>query len=359
MCARRFRYRGGIGMARLEFLGADMDEHDGVCSEFLSVIVHAGYEERVLESFVSHLDRGAFGPWQELVFSAMNGADAMASRLVRVFEARGFRPEQRIITDAAVCASARSLGGLSAEPLARKRRYLLRAWKEFEAWAGGAWEVKRVTTHADLTEGQAILHRLHNNRWQEGAGIEGMFSKPRFVQFHQDYMAGLFHAGALDLFWINVRGTPIAISYQIRTPRKVYFYQGGRELSVPAAVRPGIIMSMLAIQNAIADGLREYDFLGGPAQYKLQFTKVSRPLIEIRIARPGPTEWLRRSLDAAFGLGRKAARSLAAWASTVARVVRRRDGKLQCSTPAHSVYCKQSGELLGGSEHDLSHRSHL
>jgi CelD/BcsL family acetyltransferase involved in cellulose biosynthesis len=305
LCARRHRHRGGVWMARLEFLGADMDELDGVCSEFLSVIVEAGYEDRLVDSLVRRLVRGEFGPWQELVFSAMNGAADMPDRLIGAFRAVGFRPAKRIITEAPYVSLPESwddfLRGLSA----RKRRYLLKAWDAFEAWTGGAWQLRRATTLADLADGQTILHRLHNQRWQGGAGIEGMFSKPRFLQFHQQYMAQLFGAGALDLFWIDVRGAPVAISYQIRTPNKTYFYQGGRELAVPAAVRPGIVISMLAIQNAIAGGLREYDFLGGPAQYKLQFTKTSRPLVEVRVARACPAEWIRRGLDAAIGFGRK------------------------------------------------------
>ena len=305
LCARRYRHRGGISMARLEFLGADMDEHDGVCSEFLSLIAHAGHEDRVVECFVRCLIAGAFGPWQEVVLSAMNGADAMVDRLVAAFAAAGFRAEKRTITEAPYVPLAASwdefLSGLSA----RKRRYLLKAWQAFETWAQGDWRLRRAESLADLAEGQAILHRLHNQRWREGAGIDGMFSKPRFVKFHQEYMPELLRAGGLDLFWLTVRGEPIAVSYQIRTPHKVYFYQGGRALDLPSAVRPGIIISILAMQNAIADGLREYDFLGGAAQYKMQFTSVSRPLVEIRVARPSPTEWLRRGLDAAIGVGRK------------------------------------------------------
>ncbi len=328
LCVRRFRHRGGIWMARLEFLGADMDEHDGVCSEFLGVIVHAGHEERVLESLVNHLDRGAFGPWQELVFSAMNGADALPGRLVRAFEAAGFRPRQRVITDAPYVPLPDCWDDFLTSLCARKRRYLLRSWKAFEAWAGGAWEVKRVITLADLTEGQAILHRLHNHRWQEGAGIEGMFSKPRFAQFHQEYMADLFRAGALDLFWVNVRGAAIAISYQIRTPRKVYFYQGGRELSVPAAVRPGIIISMLAIQNAIADGLGNTTFW-----VDRHNTSCNSPRFPGNSSRFASRDPVRRNGCAAVSTRPSAwdvkSATLGAWANTVARVVRRRDGKLQ------------------------------
>src|SRR5262249_8004158 len=39
---RRVWYRPGIPFRRLEFLGADVAEGDGVCSEYLNVIAQAG-----------------------------------------------------------------------------------------------------------------------------------------------------------------------------------------------------------------------------------------------------------------------------------------------------------------------------
>src|SRR5205809_1036512 len=47
LCARRFRHRLGLSFRRLECLGADVDESDGVCSEYLNIIARTGDEAAV------------------------------------------------------------------------------------------------------------------------------------------------------------------------------------------------------------------------------------------------------------------------------------------------------------------------
>jgi CelD/BcsL family acetyltransferase involved in cellulose biosynthesis len=92
-----------------------------------------------------------------------------------------------------------------------------------------------------------------------------------------------------------VRGEPIAVHYQMIANNKAYFYQCGRKMDVPANLRIGIVMVALAIRRAIEQGVREFDFLGGPALYKMQMTHTTRPIVELRIAPPSVRESLRRS----------------------------------------------------------------
>ena len=54
---RRFWYRPGIPFWRLEPLGADVDEQDGVGSDYLNVIAEEGQEGMVAE----HLSRALSG----------------------------------------------------------------------------------------------------------------------------------------------------------------------------------------------------------------------------------------------------------------------------------------------------------
>jgi CelD/BcsL family acetyltransferase involved in cellulose biosynthesis len=67
---------------------------------------------------------------------------------------------------------------------------------------------------------------------------------------------------------------------------KVYFYLCGRRPDLPARIRPGIVLRAHAIALALAAGLREYDFLGGPSRYKSQLSLASRSLVGVRAARP-------------------------------------------------------------------------
>ncbi len=55
-------------------------------------------------------------------------------------------------------------------------------------------------------------------------------------------------------------------------------------------------MFILAIQDAMARGLGEFDFLGGDSAYKPYFTSLTRPLVTLRAARPTLRETTRRTL---------------------------------------------------------------
>src|SRR5262249_17847604 len=81
MQRRRFWYKPGIPFRRLEPLGADVDEADGVCSDYLNVIAEAGKEAQVAGSFADAFVSGAFGPWTEFVLPAMDGNHPMVPLL--------------------------------------------------------------------------------------------------------------------------------------------------------------------------------------------------------------------------------------------------------------------------------------
>jgi CelD/BcsL family acetyltransferase involved in cellulose biosynthesis len=86
--------------------------------------------------------------------------------------------------------------------------------------------------------------------------------------------------------------------YNIVWNNKIYFYQSGRDTSIPSRQRPGVVLIAKVLQRAIEAGRREFDFLGGDSPYKMQLALAARPLLELRIARTGVRESARRLLTA-------------------------------------------------------------
>lgn len=311
LCRRRHWYRPGIPMRRLEFLGSDVPQGDGVCSEYLNVIARAGDEPRVARAFAAAVVRGEFGRWSEVVLDALDGNGPMPGQLAEAFSGQGYPATREVTTESPYLTLPASWDAYLHGTLNKhKRRSVLSALRDFEAWAGSDWRLERVRSAEELPRGQAILRELHGQRWH-GAGKEGVFAQPRFDAFHDESMARLLARGQLGLLWLTVRDQPIAAHYQIIANDKVYYYQCGRRLDVPPRIRPGIVLLALALQEAMARGLREFDFLGGPAQYKMQLTTTTRPLVRLRVARSGPAEWLRRGAEAARACVRAARRRLA------------------------------------------------
>src|SRR5262249_4125087 len=91
---------------------------------------------------------------------------------------------------------------------------------------------------------------------------------------------------------------------------KVYFYQCGRRPDVPPRVRPGIVILSHSIRAAIEEGRREFDFLAGAAQYKTQLALATRPLVQVRVVRPGLRESLRRLMEKRAACARVVKRGL-------------------------------------------------
>ncbi len=311
LCRRRFWYRPGIPFRRLEFLGSDVDEGDGVGSEYLNVVARSGSEEVVARAFVQAVAAGAFGPWDEVVLSAMDGLGPMPDLLTSAFHRSGL-PATCVTTTEAPYIPLPATWNLYVQGLPKKKRYgIVRALRDFEVWNGGPPQVEGVTSPAELAKGKRILERLHNERW-DAAGQRGAFRAGRFAAFHDLLLPRLLAGGQLELLWLVVGGEPVAALYNIVANNKVYFYQCGRKLDVPAGQRPGIVLLALAVQHAIAASRREFDFLGGSAQYKTQFALATRPLVEVRAARPGWRETLRGWADQGLAYARAARNRLRA-----------------------------------------------
>jgi hypothetical protein len=122
---------------------------------------------------------------------------------------------------------------------------------------------------------------MNGERWGQD-GHSGVFLSSRFASFHESVMRPLLAEGALDLSWLAARGEPVAALYNLVWNGRIQFYQSGRAVNLPKQIRPGIVAHACAIRRAIAEGKREYDFLAGDSQYKLQLALATRPLVTLR-----------------------------------------------------------------------------
>ncbi len=293
---RRYWHHRLVPMRRLELIASGEDRAEEIVSEYLGPIVASECEGEVVAALVEHLASGR-GTWEELVFSALDGGSPAVQRLAPELRARGFRCDERIVDQCPFIALPRRwedyLAALSSDD-----RYLVkRSLRDFDRWAGKNQRVFVARSYDDLERGKAILHRLHEHRWQSG-GQAGVFASPTFRRFHDMAMPALLDRGELDLRWLVANGEAVAVSYSVVHDGRLYFYQGGRATAVPKGVRPGIVLHLYAIKAAIEAGRREYDFLGGDARYKLQLSTDRRPLVALRVARASLPEAARTVVSA-------------------------------------------------------------
>lgn len=286
---RWVRHRGILPMRRLELLATGEDEAEEVCSDYVGVIAERGAEEVVAREVAEEIAQRA-SSWDELYFTQMDGESKVTIALEHALAPHGI-----IATERARGACPHILLPKAwddyVKGLDSKSRYLVtRALRELDSWAGAdGWKLRRATNAEELVEARDVLHRLHETRWTCD-GHDGVFARDRFRTFHDEVMPKLLARGELDVVWLEVKGQPVAVLYNIVYDNKAYVYQSGRIThDVPKNLKIGIAMNCVAIRDYIDKGLREYDFLNGMSQYKRQMCAGnSRPIVTVRAPSPAP-----------------------------------------------------------------------
>lgn len=299
LLSRRATHRK-IPFRRLELLASGEAEADETCSEYLSVLAAPEREREVAASFADAIVREELvGPWNELVLPAMSKDGVFPSLLASALVARGLDVELRDGPVSPFVPLPKTwdeyLRALSPEHRYRVRKSL----RDFEAWAGAAPSLTFARNADELARAKAALQTLHQARWS-AEGRPGVFASTRFRAFHDLVMPELLEKDALWVGTLDVRGEPIAAFYNIVWGGTSYFYQSGRRVDLPKNVRAGVVMHACLIRAAIEAGLREYDFLGGDARYKMDMALATRALVTLRAAKPSLAETARKTTELAI-----------------------------------------------------------
>ena len=298
-CLRSHWYKRILRYRRLEFLGSAANEPDALCSEYLDLIVRRGREDAVAAECARALLAGAFGAWDECVLEAM-ATSAVGNSVMQQLGQLGSGLETGPVETAPYVRLPANWDAYLDLLSSKQRRYLKTSLRHFESWAApSGYEVHRAHDAASLRVGMTILARLHAERWRQDDEA-GAFTAPRFSAFHSEYAEAALASGQIELVWVTVAGEPIMAHYNLIGRDTVYFYQSGRKVGLPNSIRPGIVMHILVLQDAMAKGYREYDFLGGDSTYKRLLATDARPLANRRVARPSASERVLQSAKRAL-----------------------------------------------------------
>lgn len=175
-----------------------------------------------------------------------------------------------------LAAIGRGNGGLLATLSANTRSQVRRSARHFEAM--GPLALARPGSEAEEAAWFAELVSLHAARWRR-SGLAGAFAEPFMGRFHAALLPRARERGEADLWRIAAGPETLGYLYNFRHRGTAYAYQSGlREFPGIALARPGLVGHWLAVEEARASGLDRYDFLAGPARYKLSLATGSTPL---------------------------------------------------------------------------------
>jgi CelD/BcsL family acetyltransferase involved in cellulose biosynthesis len=227
-------------------------------SDYLDVLIDPEWFEPAAQALVRRIV-GEAGTWQVCELSDL-APDADALRLP------GFPDCEDAVTGFQSCpvlALPDSTARLQSTVPRRKARNSRMSRNR----ASRRGEIKFLQAAPETVQGAlSELIRLHQARW-ESQGESGLFADPRVEAFHRNAIAPMLDAGLARLYVLDVGGTTVAVYYG--------FLHRGRALAYMVGLDPdwafeslGTILIWHAMEEAIREGAREFDFLRGREPYK-------------------------------------------------------------------------------------------
>jgi CelD/BcsL family acetyltransferase involved in cellulose biosynthesis len=141
----------------------------------------------------------------------------------------------------------------------------------------GTVRLLRAPQDLSIAEAMKTLAKLNRARWQEAGSS---FKTVDYERFHAMLAQRFAERDWLWLAILTLDDEPIAARYDFVYGSKVWCMQGGWD---PARqdLNLGTLMTAEVISWAIAQELREYDFLGGEDHYKRRWADRERTLLDL------------------------------------------------------------------------------
>ncbi len=123
--------------------------------------------------------------------------------------------------------------------------------------------------------------KLHEARWRMNS-MPGVLCDGNVQSFHREAATDFLGSGVLRLYGLRINGRIIASLYGFHHAARTYYYLGGFDPEFKQ-YSPGTVLLAHAINEAIREGAREFDFLRGREDYKYRWGAVDRTIYRKRL----------------------------------------------------------------------------
>lgn len=257
------------GVRHLMLFGQKAD----TASEYLGWILRRGFEESAGAGFCRYLQSQAGKEWDLLSFDSMLSDSPTITALRRWL---GSSLEVHAQTTAPFVRLPPSWEDFLASKRAKFRQRWTRFHRDYRV------EIKLAGRDMSVSEGLAKLRQLNEVRW--GADRQSFLSE-RYLRFHEAVAQRLHESGHLLLIFLEADGEIIAGRYDFVYGGKGWSFQGGW-LPEWEKISAGKLILTAIMQWCCEHGIGEYDFLGGKAGYKDDWSEDERRLVRLEAENP-------------------------------------------------------------------------
>ena len=246
-----------------------------VSGDFLDFVTAAGCRAEAVAAILDFLWE-AHSRWGLLMFGELmdggdsyNAVEGLAKRRNIPFRVQ----EERICPYIALPGSfdeyLNSLSSSTRYHIRRRMRDLEKAGARVDIYPEGPALAERLDT----------LARLHIARWSKDH-LPGTLGRPGFAAFLRQICTTAPTGARCRLYEISHEGTPVASLLSFYYGHSALYYQAGWDPDSPlTACSPGVVAMAYSIRDAIANGMRYYEFLRGDEAYKSRWTKTFRKTV--------------------------------------------------------------------------------
>lgn len=261
------------GVRYLLLLGQKAD----TASEYLGWILRRGHEGEAGAALARFLEKQAGKRWDVLGFDYVLEDSATLAVLKKWLGSASLEITPQ------TAAPFLSLPASWDEFLASRRAKFRQRWNRFHR--EHKVSVKIAGRDMSVKEGLEILQGLNKVRWGDA---RQSFLSDRYRRFHEKAAQRLQETGHLLLIFLEADGQIIAGRYDFVYGGKGWSFQGGW---LPEWERQsaGKLILTAIMQWCCENGVREYDFLGGAASYKDDWSEGERKLVRVQAENPAST----------------------------------------------------------------------
>lgn len=266
---RRAYFLGGSSVFGLSF-GLFFDEGP---SDYLDVISLPEYEQTVAESLLLYTQDNQ-SIINEIVLVNLKVESLVYRNLIPLLRDSSIRWKISEGEECPYIKTPDSLDGFFKSRSSSVRRRLLQSWKEAEEKS--LFKLNNPNTIDEILSSFSEIKRLHQVRWNR-LGYPGFFGDTRYQFFFNAILFQFSKRGWLWCKTINASNNNcIAGRLAFRFKDGYYDYLSGiDDLSPEAKRRPGLVILLSMINDAITTNARGVDLLRGDEPYKKDFTLIS------------------------------------------------------------------------------------
>ncbi len=222
------------------------------------------------------------GSWDGIWMQQLSGWTGAHARITTACDEAGLLWNSRPITFGSIELPA-TIEAYEAA-LTDNRRKQFRSQRNKILVKGGA-TVARCESRRDLPEYLAALFDLHGKR-RQALGEPGSFlSRPDETHFYKEFVPRALDEGWLWLSALRQDGVIRAVQLGYVYDEVFHQLQEGFDPEFTAGA--GNVLRYEVIRQCIAQGIREYDFLGGYTDHKRRWLAEPRDGHDLFIGRPG------------------------------------------------------------------------